>query len=310
VNVLHSIADLAKLPGPICLAIGVFDGLHLGHRAVLEQAVQSAKAAEGTAVVVTFDPHPASVLRPMQAPALLTPTPHKLKLLAGLGVTHTLVQRFDQRFAGILPADFILQLTTACRPLKQICVGEDWSFGKGRSGDLKLLQLLGHTLRFEAVGVPAIVVKGEVVSSTAIRAALAAGELEHVQQLLGRPYSILGAVQAGRQLGRTIQFPTANISPRRYQLPPNGVYVVTVEHAGHIFGGIANLGVRPTIEANATERILEVHLFDFEGDLVGAELEVSLHHYLRPEQKFDSLEALKAQIAQDAATARTMFVHA
>ena len=300
---MTAIADLAALPGPIAIAAGVFDGVHLGHRAVISSALDFAAANKGSAVVLTFDPHPTSILRPGNASPLLTSTRHKLRILAALGVQHTLVIPFDKAFAATEPADFIRQLAAAC-PLRQICVGEDWAFGKGRAGNLALLTELGPQLGFTASGTPSVAIAGQPVSSTAIRAAIQGGDLPAAQRLLGREFSLFGTVIAGNQLGRTIGFPTANIRPENEQLPPNGVYAVTAELGNKRIPGVANIGLRPTVQDADKERLLEVHLFDFTSDLYGADLEVHFRHFIRPEQKFASLDALKAQIATDAAAAR------
>lgn len=300
---MTDLSDLSSLPGPIAIAAGVFDGVHLGHRAVIAQALAFAEANGGTAVVLTFDPHPASILRPDAAPALLTSTRHKLRILAAMGVDNTLVVPFTKDFAATAPATFIEQLAAACK-LRQICVGHDWAFGKGRAGNLALLTELGAKLGFSACGIPSVSVDGNPVSSTAIRAAVGAGELAVAERLLGRPFSIFGTVIAGNKLGRTIGFPTANIRPESEQLPPNGVYAVSVSLDNRTIRGVANIGLRPTVESAAKERLLEVHLFDFSGDIYGRDLEVQFHRFIRPEQKFSGIEALKLQIAADAAEAR------
>ena len=306
VNVLHSIVELAGLPGPIFLAIGVFDGVHLGHRAVVEDALRAAEAAGGTPVVLTFDPHPAAILRPEQAPALLTSTRHKLRLFGQLGVGHALVVDFTAGFAATPPEEFIRKLAESARPLRQICVGENWAFGKGRKGDLSLLCKLGDALGFEAIGLPAVAVDGTPVSSTVIRSAVEAGDLALAARMIGRDFSVLGTVAEGKKLGRTLGFPTANLRPESEQLPPNGVYAVRVALNGEIRSGVANIGIRPTVSPQETERIVEVHLFDFSGDLYGRDLEVSLRKFLRPEKKFPSLDALRDQIAADIGLARSV----
>ena len=303
-GVIRSISDLAQIPGPLYLAIGVFDGVHLGHQAVIRRALDAARRDGGTAVVVTFDPHPVRVLRPEHAPRLLTSTSHKLRLIRDLGVTHQLVIHFDRAFAATEPEDFIRALAAASQPLREICVGFEWSFGKGRAGNLALLDRLGHELGFDEVGVPAVTIDGEVVSSTATRAAVEAGDLAKAARLLGRAYSILGTVKPGAQLGRKLGFPTANFAAHNEQFPPNGVYAVNVEIQGRPIRGVANIGVRPTLEQAEGERLLEVHLLDFQGDLYGLDLEVVFRRFLRSEQKFPSLEALRAQIGCDAEAAR------
>ncbi len=298
----HHIADLATVPGPVSLAIGVFDGVHLGHQAVIAEAL---RCGGESSVVVTFDPHPAQILRPDQSPALLTSTRHKLLLLAQLGVCHTLIIPFDSTFAATAPADFISALAYAS-PLRQICVGEDWAFGRARAGNIALLQRLGAALGFHACGLPAIAVDGQTVSSTTIRAAIQTGDLATAARLLGRRYSMLGTVREGRKLGRQLGFPTANLRPEREQLPPNGVYAVRARLDARWLPGVANVGTRPTVDEHATERLLEVHLFDFNDDLSRRDLEIEFHHTLRPEKKFPTLEALRSQIIADTAQARAL----
>ncbi|HSV63662.1 MAG TPA: bifunctional riboflavin kinase/FAD synthetase [Chthoniobacterales bacterium] len=306
-RVLRSISELSELPGPLFLAIGVFDGVHLGHQAVISTSAKHAKDAGGTPIVVTFDPHPVKVLRPNNAPHLLTATQHKMALIRDLGVAHLLVLHFDRAFAATNPEDFVRQLVDNSKPLREICVGHEWSFGKGRAGNLALLTQLGQTHGFNVVGVEAVKVNGEVVSSTAIRQAVEAGDLVKATQMLGREYTILGTVIRGEQLGRKLGFPTANLSAHSEQFPPNGVYVVEARLAGALYRGVANLGFRPTVAAGKPERLLELHLFDLEREIYGEEIEVRFVRYLRPEQKFADLEALKAQIAADVRQARESF---
>lgn len=305
-SVLHSIAGLSAIPGPLYLAIGVFDGLHLGHRAVLRRALDDARASGGTAVAVTFDPHPVRVLRPGNGPRLLTSTPHKLQLIRALGVTHVLVIAFDRAFAETSPDAFIRALAAA-GSLREICVGHEWSFGKGRAGNLALLDRLGEELGFAEVGVAPVTIDGQIVSSTLIRAAVESGDLATAERFLGRPYTILGTVVQGAHIGTQLGFPTANLAAHNEQFPPNGVYAVEVERQQTKLRGVANIGVRPTVANSSGERVLEVHLFDWAGDLYGEDLEVSFAQFLRPEQKFSGLDALRAQIARDATAARGVF---
>lgn len=190
---LRSISDLSKLRGPIFLAIGVFDGVHRGHQAVISTSAEHAQSANGTPVVVTFDPHPMKVLRPTEAPHLLTATQHKIRLIRDLGVQHLLVIKFDKSFAATAPEDFVQQLMTNSKPLREICVGHEWSFGKDRRGNLALLRKLGAQFDFHVVGIPAVTLaNGEPVSSTAIRRAVEAGDLAKAAEMLGHQYTILG----------------------------------------------------------------------------------------------------------------------
>ncbi len=294
---LHSIAELSEVPGPVHLAIGVFDGVHLGHQAVISRALEQ----PGSAVAVTFDPHPASVLRPDAAPRLILSTPHKVQVLRALGVERLLVIPFDGVFARLEPHEFVAALQTACRPLGSVSVGRDWTFGHRAAGNVALLRSLGLTVH----AVDPVALDGEVVSSTLIREAVATGQLERAATLLGRAYSVLGTVVVGRQLGRTIGFPTANLALENEPLPPNGVYAVRGRlRDGSVLPGVANLGLRPTVENAAPERRLEAHFFDVDADLYGQTLELEFARVLRGERKFASMDELKAQIALDATAAR------
>lgn len=308
-NVLADIEDLRELPGPLHLAIGVFDGVHLGHRAVIEEALNSARDGGGSAVVVTFDPHPVEVLIPERAPRLLTATEHKLIILAReTGIAHTLVVRFDSAFAAQTGETFVHRLLAAAPPegIARICVGRAWQFGKGRSGDFALLERLGSQHGFAVSGIETVEVDGERVSSTRVREAVAAGDFATASRLLGRTHTVFGSVEKGRQLGRTIGFPTANLAVACEQLPPGGVYAVRVTGAGDGWNGVANLGTRPTVEGDGGQRKLEVHLFGFDAEIYGESLEVEFVAFVRPERKFEGVEELQAQIARDAEEARRL----
>jgi riboflavin kinase/FMN adenylyltransferase len=306
-RVLRSIPELSELRGPLFLAIGVFDGVHLGHQAVISTSAKHAEEAGGTPVVVTFDPHPVKVLRPESAPHLITATQHKIALIRDLGVAHLLVLHFDRVFAATSPQDFVRQLVENSKPLREICVGHEWSFGKGRAGNLALLKAMGEADGFNVIGVEAVKVNGEVVSSTAIRQAVAEGNLVKATQMLGREYTILGTVVRGEQLGRKLGFPTANLSAHSEQFPPNGVYVTEARLGASFYRGVANLGFRPTVASGKPERLLELHLFDLDREIYGEEMEVRFLRYLRPEQKFPDVDALRNQIATDVADARESF---
>jgi riboflavin kinase/FMN adenylyltransferase len=301
---LRSISELARLPGPLFLAIGVFDGVHRGHQAVISTSTRHAHSADGTPVVVTFDPHPAKILRPEEAPHLLTATQHKIALIRALGVGHLLVITFDKNFAATPPENFVEQLVQNAKPLREICVGHEWSFGKNRAGNLDLLQKLGARFDFNVVGIPPVKVNGTVVSSTAIRQAVEAGEFAKAASMLGREYTILGTVSGGEKLGKKIGFPTANLSAHSEQFPPDGVYFAEAWLDGVLLHGVVNLGFRPTVSSGQPERILEIHLLDFEQDIYGKDLEIRFVRYLRPEKKFENVDALARQIEVDVRQAR------
>jgi riboflavin kinase/FMN adenylyltransferase len=299
-EVFHDLAALSALRGPVYLAVGIFDGVHRGHQALIEEARADAAKTGGTAVVLTFEPHPMMFFQRAEPPLRLSSPRHKELLLARRGVTHLAVLPFDAARAGQTAEEFVAELRASCRPLGGVVVGADWKFGKGRGGDVALLRRLGG---FEVDGIPAVAIDGEVISSTAIRLAVARGDLSFAAKALGRPYAVFGPVVPGRKLGHRIGFPTANIGTDGFQLPPDGVYAVRVRIGDQMFDGIANLGLRPTV-SHDRKRVLEVHLFEFEGDLYGLDVEVEFLRFVRGEKKFDSVDDLRAQIARDVADVR------
>jgi riboflavin kinase/FMN adenylyltransferase len=305
-EILRSIPELERLRGSLFLAIGVFDGVHRGHQAVISTSADHAATSNGTPVVVTFDPHPEKVLRPQAAPHLLSATQHKIALIRALGVEHLLIITFDKQFAATEPEDFVQKLVIHSKPLREICVGHEWSFGKNRRGNLDLLKKLGAKFNFDVVGIPPVKINGAVVSSTAIRQAIEKGDLAKAAEMLGREYTILGTVTRGDNLGKKIGFPTANLSAHSEQFPPNGVYVAEARIDGELYRGVINLGIRPTVSSGKSERVLEIHLFDFNRDIYGHEVEVRFLKFLRPEKKFANLEALVQQIRQDVERARQL----
>lgn len=303
-KVIRQLPELGGLPGPLHAAIGVFDGVHLGHQAVIQSAIDSAQKAGGTPCVVTFDPHPVRVLAPAYAPRLLTSTAHKLRLLEASGASATLVLEFDRAFSETSATNFVEQLHAKAPRLERISVGVDWRFGRGGDGNVALLETLGRKLGFQVSAIPTLMIDGSPVSSTRIREAVAGGDFAVAQSLLGRPYTVLGTVIEGRKLGRELGFPTANLTVHSEQLPPTGVYAVEIDHGGRRLAGVANLGYRPSVEGEAARRLLEVHCLDWQGDLYGQDLEVRFVRFLRPEKTFDDLESLKRQIQKDSEEAR------
>lgn len=303
-TVLHSLEELSQLPGPVALAIGVFDGLHLGHQEVIQAALEHAHQHQGTAVVMSFEPHPLAVLRPGAVPPRLCGPAYRRLLLERLGVGSMLLCPFDENTASTPAEIFLDTLTRDCRPLGCISVGYGWTFGRNRGGNIHMLMAHGEREGFAVYGVPPVRVDGEIVSSTLIRDAVAAGELGRAASLLGREYALYGEVMHGRGLARQLGFPTANIRAEAELLPPYGVYGVQVEVDGRTCAGVANLGVRPTVETGRASPSIEVHLFDWSGELYGRNLEIKLGDFIRPEQKFSGLEALKKQIEADVILAR------
>jgi riboflavin kinase / FMN adenylyltransferase len=305
-EILRSIPELERLRGPLFLAIGVFDGVHRGHQAVISTSADHAAPSNGTLVVVTFDPHPEKVLRPQAAPHLLSATEHKIALIRALGVEHLLIITFDKQFAATEPEDFVQKLVIHSKPLREICVGHEWSFGKNRRGNLDLLKKLGAKFNFDVVGIPPVKINGAVVSSTAIRQAIEKGDWAKAAEMLGREYTILGTVTRGDNLGKKIGFPTANLSAHSEQFPPNGVYVAEARIDGELYRGVINLGIRPTVSSGKSERVLEIHLFDFNRDIYGHDVEVRFLKFLRSEKKFQDLDTLVQQIRQDVEQARQL----
>lgn len=295
---------------PVVLAIGNFDGVHLGHAALLRQLAEAAGQLRLAPTILTFEPHPREFFAPASAPARLTTLREKLELLGEAGVTQAMVCPFNANFAALSAEQFIEQVL--CRGLRtrQLIVGDDFRFGRGRQGDFTLLQAAGQRLGFDVMAMPSIVVGGERVSSSGVRRALAAGDMDHAARLLGRPYGMDGQVAHGDKIGRQIGFATANIRLKHNPLPMTGVFAVEVGGLGEQpLPGVANLGVRPTVGGalGSTRPLLEVHLFDFDRDIYGTHIAVRFVRKLRDEQRFPTFNALKAQIAADAAAARAFF---
>ncbi len=301
--------SLKSVIKPLHLAIGVFDGLHRGHQAVIQTAVTAAKASEGEAWLVTFKPHPLALLRPEAAPLRLMGDTLRQIVLAEMGLSGVLELPFTTEFAAQTGEAFCELLLKHAPTLRSISVGEDWHFGKGRDGNVQLLTAYGKKNGFCVNGITPVLEGETVVSSTWIRGTIQSGNLQEATRLLGRPFSMAGRVVEGRKLARKLGFPTANVSLEAECLPPLGVYAVH----GRIWDGatahpwwpgVANLGVRPTVEAAGTKPSLEVHFFDLQQDLYGKVLEVRLREFIRPEKRLQSLEELKEQIAKDSAEAR------
>ncbi len=285
------------------VAIGNFDGVHLGHQALVSEARARAQASGATATVLTFDPHPREYLDPGGAPPRLMRVTEKCLALAGYGVERLIVMRFDERLRQLAPAAFIEQVLVDGLRARHVVVGEGFRFGCGRAGSVATLAAAAPAAGFELVTVPAVEVDGARVSSTRVRAALAAGDLASTERLLGRRFVLCGRVIAGARLGRELGFATANIRLHRARLPLGGIFAVQVRGAdGGARDGVASLGTRPTV--NGVEPLLEAHLFDFAGDLYGRRLSVEFVAKLRDEEKFPSLEALTEQMHRDAARAR------
>ena len=294
----------ADLRGAI-IALGNFDGFHLGHQAVAGEAIAWAKAEGRPAIVATFDPHPVRFFKPDAAPFRLTTLDQRQELFAAAGADAMLVFAFDAELASTTAENFMAKLLVERLGAAGVVTGEDFTFGKGRGGSIELLKTRGAELGLSSRAVGPVMLDGEVVSSSRIREALKTGDCETATRLLTRPFAIRGVVQHGDKVGRTIGFPTANLPLGNYLRPHYGIYAVSSQLAdGTRLHGAANLGIRPSFDP--PKELLEPHFFDWSGDLYGQEIEVAFHHFLRPEAKFDSLDALTQQMLVDCDQARKL----
>ncbi len=309
---MQVITDLSESPWPgqrSVITIGAYDGVHLGHRAVIDDVRRIASEQGCRSVVVTFDRHPASVVRPESAPNLLTDLDQKLELLTETGVDATVLVRFDEQQSFESATDFVERVLVRCLATRTIVVGEDFHFGRQRSGNVGLLRELGAIHDFE-VSPRELVARadgvGEPISSTAIRRALAGGQVELAAEMLGRPFEARGPVVHGDERGRLLGFPTANVEvPNKVCLPADGVYAGTYVRAGGETHACAiNLGRRPTFYEHADHSLLEAHLLDFNGELYGEAAHVRFSNFLRSERKFDGIDSLVTQLKQDIENAR------
>lgn len=306
-KLIHTAKDLGDGKRKVCLAIGVFDGVHLGHQQIIRKTVADARQHEGLALVVTFDRHPATIVAPDRVPSLIYSQPQKERAIAALGADALLVIQFDEEFSRQTGDQFIRTLARDLRRIETVCVGEDFVFGHKRSGNVAMLKKLGGELGFQVHGVSAVALDGETVSSTRIREAIRTGDFDAASQMLGRAYSIAGKVIHGDQLGQKLGFPTANLDTTGLLLPAFGVYTAHATVEGKTHRAVLNIGRRPTLKNSTPEIRVEVHLLDFSGELYGQEMEVTFAARLRDEQKFSSLDELKSQIRRDIESARRAF---
>lgn len=310
-NPIQQFAGLAQAalpPGPLHLAIGMFDGVHLGHRAVIEAAVQSARRSGGTAAVLTFHPHPSVLFRPAQPTRMIMDLANKARVLHRLGVEAMITQPFTPEFARVTALDFVPWLKERAPQLAALYVGENFRFGQGRVGDIALLVAEGRRHGLAVFSAPRVNLDGEPISSTRIRALLESGEVAAANALLGYSYFAEGPVVAGKRMGRTIGFPTLNVAWAPDLRPRFGVYVVRVAGAKAVTAlpGVANYGLRPTVE-QTVQPLLEAHLLVDCPFTTGDLVTVKWQRFLRPERKFGGVEELRAQIAKDRAEAAADF---
>lgn len=287
------------------VTIGNFDGLHLGHAALIEAAREQARVANLDAVVITFDPTAREHFAPTAAPARIYNASERLRLFSAMGIDVLWLLRFNAALAQTEATDFVRSLLVRGLQARHLIVGHDFHFGKGRVGDFHLLKALGDQHGFEVTEAPIIVDQQERISSTGVRKALWQGQFERAQSLLGRPYRMFGRVVRGNRLGHQLGMPTANIRLHRVQSPLHGIFAATVDGAGlQRHAAVVSVGCRPTVDGK--EMLLEVHLFDFDGDLYGQHLEVEFVEKLREEERFESLDALTVQMHRDAQQARAL----
>ena len=356
-TLIHSASELNPAGRKVCLAIGFFDGVHLGHQQIIRQTLTDARQHEAIALAITFDGHPNTVVAPDRVPPLIYSLPQKLRAIEALGVDTTLVIHFDKPFSEQTGESFLRALAhdlshstdpegsvSSVVPflnsptLNSLCVGSNFVFGHKRGGNVALLKKLGKELNFTVHGLAAVSLDGKPVSSTRIREAIVAGDLDAASQMLGRAYSLAGTVIRGDRLGHELGFPTANIDVTGLALPPNGIYAAQVWSPGFSRSGpatpslaapksdeggtlaprpsplalfphraVLNIGTRPTLKNPKPELRVEAHLLDFDGDLYGQELEIIFVEKLRDEKKFPSLNDLRAQIGRDIEDAQTRF---
>jgi len=308
VEIIRDLAWSPALEQGSVVTVGEYDGVHRGHRTVVAEMHRMAAERGCATAVVTFDRHPATVVRPDTAPLLLCDLEHKLELLAETGVDYTLVVEFTKEQAQVPAEVFARQILVDCLQARAVVVGADFHFGKGRRGNVETLKTVGNECGYEVIGLPLVkqlTGEGEVISSTSIRNALTDGDVEKAHRLLGRPFEVRGVVTVGDRRGRTIGFPTANLpTTTDLQVPSDGVYAAWyIREDGTQYPAAVNIGKRPTFYEDADRSLIEAHLIGFRGDLYGESAKVRFVRRLRAERKFEGLEQLKEQLAKDVADA-------
>ncbi len=298
-RVIGQAVELAPGDRKVCVALGMFDGVHLGHQRVLAQTIERARGTNGVSVAITFDRHPNTVVAPGRTPPLIYSLSQRLRAMESLGLDAVLLIAFDRAFSEQSGEAFVTGLVRDLGALQRVCIGANFTFGHKRSGNVVLLRAMGEKFGFAVEALPSVLSDGLVVSSTRIRGAIQTGDIAAVSRMLGRPYSLAAPVIQGEQLGRKLGFPTANLNLSGLAHPPGGVYAGHARANGSVRKAVMNIGYRPTLNRANPELRAEVHLLEFSGDLYGQELEFVFVQKLRGEQKFGSLEGLKAQIAQD-----------
>ena len=301
------ITDLSKINKRFTnsiITLGNFDGLHLGHQELIRKIIHRAKETGGLSMVVTFRPHPLKILAPEKCPPLISIYEEKIELLDKLGIDVLVKIPFTLDFSAMEPRAFVKDILVDLLGAKEIFVGSNYRFGKGRKGNIQMLRDLGKELGFIVREVEQVSLNSEVISSTRIRQLLINGDVEHAAKLLGRPYALCGVVIKGDGRGKGLGFPTANLAPRHSLIPSNGVYAVRLLVRDKYYDGIVNIGLRPTFDAKSMA--IEVHIFDFNEDIYGEEMTVYFANKIREEKKFDSADSLIGQITKDISAAKTI----
>lgn len=291
------------LPYPV-VALGNFDGVHIGHQVIFRRVAEIAHGKDGSAVAFTFQPHPLKIIAPDKVPPLLTTFRKKMELIAVCGIDHVICANFNRKFADQAPRDFAKNVLVEAIQVKEVVVGIDYSFGKGGAGTLSYLKKMGEEFRFLVHVIEPVKIGGHRISSTRVRELLESGAVEAARELLGRDYSINGPVIHGHKTGRGIGFRTANIDTSKVQIPGTGVYAVRVQHHQKTYSGVVNIGFNPTF--NRDRLSVEAHIFDFDENIYGAAVEIFFIERIRGEIAFESTEKLVAQIKQDIETAKIL----
>lgn len=305
-EVIRGLLNIKERHRGSVVTIGNFDGVHTGHQAILAKVREKAKSLSAPSMLICFEPQPQEFFDVYNAPARLTRFREKVELLDQHGIDYVMCVKFDEK-ARTMSAERFIGILSEGIQVRALFVGDDFRFGFDRSGDFAQLEAAGRRYGFSVINMYTIVYDDTRVSSTRIRESLADGDFKLAESLLGHPYSITGKVIYGRQVGRTIGSPTANIQLHRYVAPIAGVYAVEILIGGELFDGVANVGVRPTFDEEMPKPILEVHIFDFDRDIYGQTVKVTFRHKIREEKKFDGIDALKSAIQQDIEQARRFF---
>jgi riboflavin kinase/FMN adenylyltransferase len=306
-DVIRDLAELGRPAAPV-VALGNFDGVHIGHQVILRNAIERARQLHGTAFALTFDPLPAKVLAPDRAPKQILTAEDKATLLRASGIDGVIILPFTLELSRLTPREFVRECLCRQIGVRAVVIGHNVSFGHQRAGNARVMEELGRELGFEAIVVGPVKAGDLEVSSTSVREAINAGDMRKAAQMLGRPHFLSGPVVHGRERGRTIGFPTANLAPRTECIPPDGVYATRLRLPDGAFASITNIGMRPTFAEPA--RTFEAHVFDFDLDIYDQEVKLDLVERIRPERKFGSPQELAAQIASDVQRAKSILAAA